>query len=95
MALIDSKYKFITVNIGAQGRQSDGGVFRNWEIGRQLFNNSNNELNLPPPKVIESGGSATQYYVVGDAAFPLTPNIMRPYAGRYLPRYQRIFNYRY
>ena len=34
------------------------------------------------------------YTMVGDAAFPLKPYLIRPYAGRRLPRPNAIFNYR-
>lgn len=91
LALCDARYQFIAVDIGAQGRQSDGGVFRYSEIGNQLLNG---QLNLPPPSLLEAGGEEIPYYIVGDAAFPLTTNVMRPYAGNFLPLHKRVFNYR-
>ncbi|XP_046753220.1 protein ALP1-like [Diprion similis] len=36
MAVADADYNFIFVNIGAQGRISDGGVFKNSLIGRKM-----------------------------------------------------------
>ena len=34
------------------------------------------------------------YFFIGDAAFTMTPNFMRPYPGRHLDEKRRIFNYR-
>ncbi|KAK2577575.1 hypothetical protein KPH14_012786 [Odynerus spinipes] len=34
------------------------------------------------------------YAFVGDEAFGLAPNMLRPYAGKYLSKYKRVFNYR-
>ena len=46
LGLVDSGYKFIFIQVGCQGRISDGGVFRNTE----LYNRSvSDELNLPDP----------------------------------------------
>ena len=46
MALADYDYKFLFVDIGCQGRISDGGVFRNSDFYGALVRN---ELNLPLP----------------------------------------------
>jgi hypothetical protein len=43
----------------------------------------NNELNLPPNSVI-----------VGDDAFPLRTNLLKPYSRVILTLKQRVFNYR-
>lgn len=37
MAICDHDYKFIVCDIGAAGRQSDGGVFRNSDIGKKFY----------------------------------------------------------
>lgn len=91
MAVCDYKYKFTLVDIGAPGRQSDGGVFRNSEIGRKFYRK---ELNFPPDRPIEYAGENIPFYFVGDEAFSLSNNLMRPYPGRFLPQMRRIFNYR-
>ena len=44
LALVDADYKFVYVNIGYQGRISDGGVFKNSELYHLLVNG---EINLP------------------------------------------------
>ena len=44
LALVDADYKFLYVNVGCQGRISDGGVFKNSELYHLLVNG---EINLP------------------------------------------------
>ena len=43
---VDSKYEFIFIDVGCQGRISEGVVFRNTEIYNRLISD---ELNLPDP----------------------------------------------
>ena len=47
LVFVDYDYKFLTAEVGCQGRISDGGVFRNSAFNLAL---SNNSLNLPDPK---------------------------------------------
>lgn len=44
MALVDANYSFTYVNVGCQGRISDGGVLKNTDLWKGLINKS---LNLP------------------------------------------------
>nr|CAH7721904.1 unnamed protein product [Callosobruchus chinensis]CAH7741594.1 unnamed protein product [Callosobruchus chinensis] len=83
LALVDADYRFITVDVGGYGRNSDVGIFRSSQLGKKLLSN---QLNLPEPKVI-----------VGDEAFPLLRNVMRPYPGALTGNNQenRIYNYRH
>jgi hypothetical protein len=46
-AIVDAKYKFMTVDIGAYGRQSDSGVFTESNVFRHL---EAGLFNLPPPR---------------------------------------------
>ncbi|XP_051156182.1 uncharacterized protein LOC127278490 [Leptopilina boulardi] len=94
LAVCDADYKFIAIDVGGRGRESDGGVLRKSNLGEMIFEGS---LNLPPPSEIFPGGPVVPYYCVADEAFPLHPNIMRPFPGRStgrLPFSQKVFNYR-
>ncbi|XP_011174775.1 protein ALP1-like [Solenopsis invicta] len=92
LAISDANYCFTVVDIGATGRQSDGGVFRNSEIGKRFEANS---FKLPTPRQIENNGPALPYVLVADEAFPLSMYMMRPYprSGK-LDIGKKIFNYR-
>ncbi|XP_074026092.1 uncharacterized protein isoform X1 [Leptinotarsa decemlineata] len=92
MVIVDADYNCIYVDIGYQGRVSDGGVFQNCELYQRLTNNA---LNVPAPRALFGRRNEVPYVFVGDAAFPLTENLMKPYQGTYVRGSpERIFNYR-
>lgn len=66
MALVDANYSFTYVDIGCQGRISDGGVFRNTDLWRKL---QHNQLRLPPDEPLPSRNETLPYVFVGDEAF--------------------------
>lgn len=79
MAVVDSQHQFVLVDIGGQERQSDGGIFRNSLVGCKMINKS---LDISPPRSIFEGRQPLPYEIVGDEAFPLLKNLMRPYPGK-------------
>ena len=91
LALVDYDYKFLYVDIGSNGRVSDGGVFRNSTLSSLL---SENKLQVPAPKPLPGGTFSVPHLIVADDAFPLKVNIMKPYSHRGLTVEERIFNYR-
>lgn len=91
MAVVDSNYKFMYVNVGAQGRMSDAGIFNNCRFFRAI---QKNELGLPCQEFLAGTELSIPYMVVADDAFPLTINIMKPFTRRSTNISQRIFNYR-
>lgn len=91
LALVDSDYKFIYVDIGCNGRVSDGGVFRNSSLYAAMQTNA---LDFPSPEVLDEPDKLLPYVIVADDAFPLSENLMKPYASRNQTKEQRIFNYR-
>lgn len=91
LALVDASYRFIYVDVGAAGRAGDAGVFGDSTLKKAI---SSNTLNLPTPKGIQGIASKVHYHIVGDDAFPMTVNLMKPYPHRALEREKRIFNYR-
>ncbi len=49
LALADANYKFIMIDYGLYGSESDGGIFRKTLFGRLVLNN---ELKFPPPDLL-------------------------------------------
>ncbi|XP_049880387.1 uncharacterized protein LOC126376874 [Pectinophora gossypiella] len=88
LALVDAKYRFIYVDIGAYGKECDSTVYNNSKLNELLLKG---QLPLPTPKPLP--GSQTPC-PVADEGLPLTNNIMRPYPGKHLTIQQRVFNYR-
>ena len=97
MALVDAQYRFIFVDIGQYGSNADGPVFQKSQFGSMFMKD---ELNVPGPKPLPRARflGNMPHVIVADEAFPLCPNIMRPYPrGRNaskMPRPCRVFNYR-
>ncbi|KAI0229409.1 hypothetical protein LSAT2_020154 [Lamellibrachia satsuma] len=91
VALVDANYKFLYVNVGAAGRDGDAGVFSNSSLKKALDDNS---LNVPSPLTLEGTTNKLHHHIVGDDAFPLRVDIMKPYPHRNLDKPKLIFNYR-
>lgn len=91
LALVDAECKFLFVDIGRNGRMHDSAVFRESPFGSKLDSNS---LNLPQPNLLPSFHRKMPYVIVGDDAFPLKQNLMKPYPERGLTVEKRVYNYR-
>lgn len=77
---MDADYCFVYVNIGANGRAGDAGVFSESELHVAL---EKDLLNFPPDHVI-----------VGDDAFTLKPYLMKRYPVNTQVVKEKVFNYR-
>ena len=91
LAVVDANYKFLYVDIGCNGRVSDGGVFKNSALFTALENNT---LNIPSSKPIPGQQQPIPYMIIADDAFPLKQYIQKPYSQVGLTIEKRIFNYR-
>ncbi|KAG1713950.1 hypothetical protein GQR58_002018 [Nymphon striatum] len=69
MATCDAKYSFTMVDIGSNGRGSDGAVF-----AESSLSDSTN-LDLPPPCRVLGTEKDFPFVLVGDEAFPLKENL--------------------
>ena len=90
-----SDYKFLFLEVGGQGRLSDGAI---WNSSRMKTHLDNNSLHIPGPsnlpKMRGSSFHLPHYFAAHDA-FGMTENIMKPYSAKDLTQAQRVFNYRY
>ncbi|KAI8432775.1 hypothetical protein MSG28_013734 [Choristoneura fumiferana] len=92
LAMADYDYNFIYIDVGSQGRISDGGVFQNSSLSRAL---NSNTLGLPTDEPLPGEEVNLPYVILADAAFPLSHHIMKPYSGDHEQGSpERIFNYR-
>lgn len=91
LAMCDSNYSFTYVDVGAQGRASDGGIFAASSLQQAIHTNS---MNFPQQRCPPNSEAPLPYVILADEAFPLRTNIMRPYSRRTLNHEKRIFNYR-
>ena len=67
MAVADANYKFTMVDVGAYGKDSDGGVFWNTRIHTEL---ENGRLKLPISRRLPNSEIIAPFVFVGDEAFP-------------------------
>lgn len=84
LALVDADYRFLVVDVGSYGSNSDGGIFANSVLGKALRDGT---LNVPPPSELPGAPELGK-------VFPLKPYLLRPYPRRRLPTDKIIFNYR-
>lgn len=96
LGLVDADYRFMYLDIGAEGSCSDGGVFRESALNELL---TSGQANFPPLTPLPGDTVPMPHYFVGDAAFALNHNMMTPYpkkhSGAPMTDEERIFNYRH
>lgn len=92
-AIVDANYNFIYVDVGCQGRISDGGVFKNSSLYKML---EKGKLNIPPSQCLnERRNKEIPYVFIGDEAFAISPHLMKVYSGIHSKgSKERIYNYR-
>jgi hypothetical protein len=77
LALVDAEYKFLAIDVGSYGKNSDGNVFSKLVIGKKLETGT---LNIPPNTPLIENAVPMPYVIVGDEAFPLKSCLLRPYS---------------
>lgn len=91
MAIANANYEFIMCDFGTNGRVSDGGVIENTVFYQKLKNNS---LHLPGASKPQNSEKSFPYVFIGDEAFALRNDFLKPFAQKELDIEKRIFNYR-
>jgi hypothetical protein len=91
-ALVDADYNFLFADVGSQSRISDGGIFKNSVLWKKIHKKS---PHLPDPTPLPGREKVIPHVILGDEAFALHENIMKPYSGLHEKwSKERIFNYR-
>ncbi|XP_040069116.1 putative nuclease HARBI1 [Ixodes scapularis] len=91
-ALVDADCKFAYIDVGTPGSKGDGAIWQTTPLQKAIT-----EKRSGLPDMISMNASSTLQLppvIVGDDAFPLSPNLMKPFGGSDLSKAQKIFNYR-
>lgn len=93
LAIVDADYRFVCVDIGAYGKNSDGGIFERSIMGRRF---AADQMNVPPPSPLPGTDTNVPYSLLGDQAFALSDYMQRPYPQNQSARdpSKRNFNFR-
>ncbi|KAJ4922211.1 hypothetical protein JOQ06_026119 [Pogonophryne albipinna] len=93
MGLVDADYRFRVIQVGDFGRTNYGGTYAGSDLGKGMETKT---LHVPTSTSLPDAAHLGEmpFVMVGDAAFPLKPYLMRPYPGKNLTYQKRIFNYR-
>ncbi|KAL1429142.1 hypothetical protein MTO96_016587 [Rhipicephalus appendiculatus] len=84
--------RYLATDIGAPGSHGDAGIWQTTELQQDI---EKKRANLPVcVKVAASPDMHLPPVFVGDDAFPLGENLMKPFGGSSLTDDQKIFNYR-
>ncbi|KAH8027742.1 hypothetical protein HPB51_008360 [Rhipicephalus microplus] len=89
LAVVDYNYKFVMVDVGAYGKQCDGGVLEQSKFGKRL---QQGKLQLPKDLHLPNTRLPAPCVFVGDEAFQLRTDVLRPYPGRGLNPSESVFN---
>ena len=92
MAVADTCYRFVYVDIGSYGKECDSTIFKRSMLWTSI---QTNMLVLPSETTLSgTEGPNVAYFFVGDEGFALNRNILRPFGGSNLSVKKRVYNYR-
>ena len=91
LALVDANCKFLYVDVGCNGRVSDGGVFNGCTLQTSLDNRADC---FPDPRPAPGDERPLGFSIIAHDAFPLQENIMKPYSYKDMLIERRVYNYR-
>ena len=91
MAICNARYQFTVVDIGDSGRQSDGSVYANSNLGYAI---ENKQVKLSGEIRLRNSQRILPHVFVGDDTFGLKLHMMKTYPSQNLPIDRRVFNYR-
>ncbi|XP_068225317.1 putative nuclease HARBI1 [Palaemon carinicauda] len=88
MAIVNANLEFLMVDVGKNGRISDGGIIEDTVFYKKLIEGT---LNLPQNNETKYG---LNFVFIGDEAFALHEHLQNPFPQRELTYEKKIYNYR-
>ena len=73
MAIVGQDYRFICVDIGGYGKNSDGGIFDSSNMGQRF---EAGLMNIPKDKPLPGQNESCSHVLIGDEAFVLKPYLI-------------------
>lgn len=91
-AVADANGRFIFVDVGGFGKQSDGGTFRSTRLYQMMVKG---KLGIPPDTALPNTSDPLPYVFIGDEAYPLLKHLLKPYSRQNLNPDTEYFNSRF
>ena len=91
MAVADANYKFIYVDVGAEGSAGDGGTWYRTTLHEAI---EDHRAGFPDASPLPNATTPIPFHLVGDDAFAMKTWLMKPYSHHSQVPQERIFNYR-
>lgn len=89
LAVVNANKEFIMIDVGINGKISDGGSFFYSKFGELMEQEG---LNLPEATTLPNTDDLYPYVFVGDDAFALHVHLMKPYSQKGLTPAKQVFN---
>ena len=81
MAVVDASYRFLIVDVGANGCSCDAGVFANSAMATVLENST---LDIPVDRPLPGRVKKVPLVIIGHEAFGLKTYMMKQYPAQHL-----------
>ena len=92
MAIVNAEYQFVYIDVGINGRISDGGVLQNTTFFERLENSA---LHIPSSESVTGSSRNLPYVFVADDAFPLRTDMIKPFRqADLISKDRKVLNYR-
>ena len=75
LAVVDANYKLMFIDVGSYGKEGDPEFFERSSLGKMFYYGTL----LPPPGQLPDSDLVLTHIFVGDDAFRLHPNMLKPY----------------
>lgn len=90
-AVVNADYEFMYINTGTNGSVADASILSCTPFYQKMIKD---DLNLPPPSALPGTDTVVPYVFLGDNAFALNKNFMKPFPFKNINYEQRVYNYR-